>query len=136
MSGTAPRPDGRGRRPAAAPPSSAHNPAATTMTRRPGHDGMVGAAELGTGKVEDAGLVGVEPKIGVAVGQDVLLEPQRRQIEIVDDILRRHRQPHVGAGRHVQLVDFACAAWVLDAPHPLFGNDVDFEGFVRRRLAR
>ena len=94
---------------------------------------MVGAAKFRAGEVEDAGLVGVEPQIGVAVRQNVLLEPQRRQIEIVDDVLRRHRQPHIGAGRHVQLVDLARAARMLEAPHPLLGDDVNFQRFVRRR---
>ena len=84
--------------------------------------------------MEDAGLVGVEPQISVAVRQDVLLEPQRRQIKIVDDVLATSSPAaHWRVDRHMQLVDFARAARLLDAPHPLFGDDMDFERVLGRR---
>ena len=97
-----------------------------------GHSGMVGAAEFRAGEMESARLGGVEPFISVTVRQNVLLQSQCREIEIVNDVLRRHRQPYIGVRRHVQHVDLARAAWVLKAPHPLLGDDVDFQRILWR----
>ena len=56
----------------------------------------------------------LEPRRGVAPGQDVELHAERRHVEAVDDVLGGHRQLHRLADRHVQLVDLApalrCAA--------------------------
>ena len=52
-----------------------------------GHDRMISPAEFGTGKMENSSLVGIEPFVSVAVGKNVLLQSQCRQIKIVDDIL-------------------------------------------------
>ncbi len=100
---------------------------------RAGHDGVVGAAEFRAGEMENAGLVGVEPFIGVAIRQNILLQAQRRQIEVMDHVLRCHRQPYVGESGHMQFVDFARAARMLEAPHPLLGDDMNFQRVFRRR---
>ena len=50
----------------------------------------------------------------------------------MDDVLRRQHQPHGLADRHVQRIDLALAAGMLDLPHPLLADDIDFEVAGRR----
>ena len=45
---------------------------------------------------------------------------------------RRHDQLDRRVDRHVQRVDLALAAGVLDLPHPLLGDDVDLQGIAGR----
>src|SRR6185437_16086979 len=53
-------------------------------------------------------------------------------VKAVDHILRGHDQPDHLADRDMQLVDLALAAGVLDLPHPLLADDVDFLAGCRR----
>ena len=50
----------------------------------------------------------------------------------MDDVLGRQREFHRAIYRKVQFVDFAIAFLMLDFPHPLFADDIDFQR-VRRR---
>ena len=51
----------------------------------------------------------------------------------MDDVLGGHDELHVLAGGDVELVDFALTFHVLDLPHPLLGNDINFRGVAGRR---
>src|SRR5262249_7506411 len=48
--------------------------------------GMIGAAEFGAVDRKRSGLGRLEPSLGVAVGQHVLLDPKRWHVERVDDV--------------------------------------------------
>ncbi len=95
------------------------------------HHGVIRSAILRAGEVEDAGLRGSEPEVSVAARQNVLLEPHRRQEEIVDHVLRGHHQTDRHVFRDVNLVDLPRAAGLLDAPHPLLGDHMDFHCVAR-----
>ena len=73
------------------------------------------AAVFGAQQVILAGTIGRERKGGVTAGDDVLLHPQRRGVEAVDHILRRHDEPHRPSQRQVQFVYFATALRILEA---------------------
>src|SRR5260221_11431660 len=73
-----------------------------------------------------AGFGGIEPERGVTAGQHILLEAECGDEEAVNHVLRRHYQLYVLAGGDVELVDLALAFHVLDLPHPLFSDDIDF----------
>ena len=51
----------------------------------------------------------------------------------MDHVLRGHDELDVLAGGHVQFVDLALPLHVLELPHPLLGDDVNFCGVRRRR---
>ncbi len=63
----------------------------TTMS--PSMRGMLGAAILRAEQAENAGLGGVEPDLGIASRQHVLLDAESRDEERVDDVLGGHHQP-------------------------------------------
>ena len=63
--------------------------------------------------------VGAEPHRLVLAGQHVAFDPEGWDEEVVDDVLGRHDQLDRRVDRHVQRVDLALAAGVLDLPHPL-----------------
>ena len=94
-----------------------------------------GAAQLGTFDAVFAGLGRLEPNRLVSARHDVVLDPERRDEEAVDDILRGQHEAHRLADRNVQGVDFALAAGVLDFPHPLLADDENLE-VSRRRLVQ
>src|ERR1700674_325595 len=73
-----------------------------------------------------AGLGGIEPERGVAAGQHVLLEAECGDEEAVNHVLRGHDELDILSGGDVELVDLALPLHVLDLPHPLFSNDIDF----------
>src|ERR1019366_2970542 len=75
-----------------------------------------------------AGHGGLKPERGVAPGQYVLLDAEGGDKEAVNHVLRSHEELDVLASGNVQLVDFALPLHVLDLPHPLLGDDVDFGG--------
>src|ERR1700730_13391763 len=73
-----------------------------------------------------AGFGGIEPERGVAAGQHVLLEAESGDEETVNDVLRGNDELDLLGGGNVQLIDLALPLHVLDLPHPLFSDDVDF----------
>ena len=76
----------------------------------------------------------LEPGLGVAAGQRVLLHAERRHVEAVDHVLRRQQHLHRPRDRHVQLVDLPLAAQMLELPHPLLADAVELERVGRRRV--
>ncbi len=94
---------------------------------RAAHHRVVGAAELGAQQMVAAGRVGLEPELRVAARQRFHLDTQRRNIQAVDDVLRDHADQHRLAHRHVQVVDLGLAGRVLEFPHPLPPDRVDFQ---------
>src|SRR5262249_14168015 len=74
-----------------------------------------------------------EPCSGVAAGKNVLLNAERRYIEAVDDILRGHDQLHVTADWNMQFVDLARTLGMLQLPHPLLRDYVNFGRIFGRR---
>ena len=97
------------------------------------HAGVLRAAVFGAEQMIGAGLGGVEPRDGVAAGQHVLLHAEGGDEEAVNHVLRGHDQLDVAADGNVQFVDLALAFGVLDLPHPLLGDDVDFGRVAGRR---
>ena len=73
-----------------------------------------------------------EPHRRIAARHDVGFHAERRHKEIVDHVFAGHHQANVPVHRNVQLVDFAPAVGLLQLPHPLLGDDVDFQRFFRR----
>ncbi len=65
---------------------------------------------------------------------DILLDAKRGNIKTVDHILGRKRKFHRATDRQMQFVDFAIAFLMLDFPHPLFANDIDFKRIRRRNF--
>ncbi len=98
------------------------------------HPGVGEAAVLGAEDLVAPGLVGLEPDLGVAAGERVLLQPQGRHVEGVDDVARGHQQPHRPAGRHPQHVERAGAVRVGELPHPLLALHVDVHRPLGRRV--
>ena len=96
---------------------------------------MHGAAIFGAEQVIGAGLGGAEPGGRVAAGQHVLLDAESGNVEAVDHVLRSHNQFDVAADGHMEFIDLALAFVVLEFPHPLLGDDVNFGGIARRRAA-
>src|SRR5262245_55996373 len=66
--------------------------------------------------------------------QHVGLNAERGHEETVDYVLARHRQLDAAPDRHVQFVDLALAARVLEAPHPLLGRDINLHRLFRRAV--
>src|SRR5450631_3268150 len=80
-----------------------------------------------------AGQGGLEPERGVAARKYVLFDAECGDEEAVNHILRGHDELDVLADGDVQLVDLALPFHVLDLPHPLFGDYVDFRSVGGRR---
>ncbi len=79
-------------------------------------------------------LVGLEPGVGVAARERVLLEPQRRHEEGVDHVPRGDEQAHRPAGRHPQHVQRAGPARIGELPHPLLALHVDVHRVLGGRV--
>src|SRR3954471_20643516 len=75
-----------------------------------------------------AGLRGLEPGYRVTPGQHVLLDAELGNKEAVDDVLGRHDQFHIAPDGNVQRVNFALAFSMVEVPHPLRCEPVDFSG--------
>ena len=100
------------------------------------HGRVAEAAVLGAEDRVAAGLGGLEPGLGVAARKRVLLEPQRRDEEGVDDVARGDEQPHRPARRARAARRRARAARVGELPHPLLAPHVDVHRVLGRRLQR
>ncbi len=98
------------------------------------HGRVTQAAVLGAEDGIAAGRVGVEPGLGVAAGQRVLLEAQRRDVEGVDHVPRGEEQAHRPAGRDAEHVGGVGATRVGELPHPLLALNVDVHGPLGRGL--
>ena len=70
----------------------------------------------------------MEPGGGVAPGQHVLLDAERRDVKTVDRVLGGHDHAHITADGDMQFVDLALAFFVLKFPHPLLRDRVDVGG--------
>ena len=86
------------------------------------------AAVLGAEQVIGARHRRLEPRLGVAARHRVLLHAELGHEEAVDDVLRGEEDLDGSRDRHVQLVDLALAAQVLELPHPLLADTIDLEG--------
>src|SRR4051794_4033436 len=97
-----------------------------------GHQRMVGAAILGAEEVMPSHLGGPEPERRVTSRQHVLLDPERRHEEAVDDVLRGHPELDSLTYRHMQLIDLGSPFRMLQVPHPLLADHGDFKSITRR----
>jgi len=98
------------------------------------HRGVLGAAVLGAERLVGARLRRLEPQVGVAVRQDVVLYAKSRHEEAVDHVGAAHFELHRAVGRHVQLVGDRGAIGVSEAPVPLLPLYVDDVGVGRGRV--
>ncbi len=99
------------------------------------HHRVVGAAIFGAVEVVGPDPVGLEPHLGVAVGQGGDLHPHRRQVEGVDHVLADDPQLDRLADGQVQVVDLGLAGGMLELPHPLAADRLDHHrvgGWVAR----
>ncbi len=99
------------------------------------HMRVLCATVLGAFDLVSAGVGRFEPHRFVSAGQDIVLDPECRNKEAVDHVLRGQHQPDGLVDRHMQRIDLALAARVLDLPHPLLADDKDFE-ITGRRLVK
>ncbi len=134
--------DGRRRRRCRPAPTSAPcaGRAATGRTRaRHDHDlaphlRVPGAAVLRAEDLVAARLGRLEPGLGVAARQDVLLDAEVGDEERVDDVAAGHEQPHRPVGGDVERADgVRPVAAVGELPHPLLGHHVDVHRVLGRR---
>src|ERR1019366_10742000 len=88
------------------------------------------AAVLGASRNMLADGGGRNPVFGVAAGDDVALDAHVGDIEIVQYVLAGHDQVDGFVHGHVQFVDGAGAVGEFELPQPLFGGDLDFQGFA------
>src|SRR5258708_35214076 len=73
-----------------------------------------------------------EPHGGVAARNNVLLNTKRGNVKAVDHVLRGHDQFKVTANGHMQFIDLTLPFHMLQLPHPLRCDHVDFGGILRR----
>ena len=89
--------------------------------------GVQRAAEFGAEKRKTAGRGRPEPHRLERAGDDIVLQPEGRDEEAVDDVLRSQDKAHSLADRHMQRIDLPLSAGVLNFPHPLLADDIEFE---------
>src|SRR6476469_9323263 len=75
---------------------------------------------------------GMEPCCGVSAGNYILFDTEGWNIKAVNDVLRGQNHFDVASDGDMQFIDFTMAFFVLEFPHPLFSNDVNFCGSARR----
>ncbi len=97
------------------------------------HAGVLGSAVFRAEQVVFAGFGRLKPECGVARRQHVLLHPKCGDEEAVNHVLRGHHQPDRLTHRNMQRIDLALPVGILQLPHPLLGDDVNFTR-IRRRL--
>ena len=88
---------------------------------------MLGAAILGAENMIFARPRRLEPYTGVFPRYNILLHPKCGDKEAMNDILRRHRCCYCAIDGHVQFIDFPLPFGVLEFPHPLFADDLNFD---------
>src|SRR5258705_5982267 len=98
----------------------------------PDHSRMVRPTILGAEQVKGAGLCSFKPLSGVLAWHHVGFHAKRGYEEIVNYVFRRHDQLDLTTHGDVKLVDLPLPCRMLNFPHPLFTNHVDFDGVLRR----
>src|SRR5579862_1461710 len=93
---------------------------------------MLGAAILRTEKMIGSRNSGFEPSKDVTVRQDVLLHAECRHKEAVNYILRNQRDLHIATDGNMQSIDLSLTAGMLELPHPLLANAINFQRIHRR----
>ena len=96
------------------------------------HGRMLGAAILGAKQVIGSRLCRFKPNRVVAIGKHVVLYPESRNKEAMDDVLGDHRNLHRPPRGHVKRIDFTLAAGIFELPHPLLAYAVEFQGIGGR----
>src|SRR5690625_7881590 len=96
---------------------------------------MLGAAIFGTEKMEAAGSRRLEPEPCRAAGHCILLDAEGGDEKGVDHILAGKLDHHGTANGHMQGVDLALPARMLDLPHPLLADGADMERVFRDLIA-
>src|SRR3990172_1239908 len=89
------------------------------------HRGMSDTAVLRAEDVVGPFLVGLEVQVGVSPGKDVLLEPEVREEEPVDDVPGGHDELDGPPRGHPKFVGLHPAVGVLELEEELLGRDVD-----------
>src|SRR3990172_2942106 len=98
------------------------------------HAGVAESTEFSAGEFVPARLGCLEPGLDLSSRDGILLQPQVRKKEAVDDILCLEGDPNDLAHRHVQLVvyleiircsDLSVGPGVQDLPVELFGGHLD-----------
>src|SRR5262245_27344528 len=95
------------------------------------HPAIFGAEEM---KASRFGRLKPDDPITPLARQHIGFYAERGHEEAVDHVLARHRQLDAAPERHVQFVDLALAAKVLEPPHPLPGRDVNLHRLFRRAI--
>src|SRR6266568_7332705 len=93
---------------------------------------MLGTAILRAEQMISSGFGRTKPHDGVAAREYVLFHAKRGHVKTVNHVLRSHNQLDVAVNWHVQFIDLADAFHVLQLPHPLFCDDVNFTGVLGR----
>src|SRR5258708_37833414 len=95
---------------------------------------MVHAAVLSAKKVITSGLRRFEPFGGVSAGNHVGLDAKRRHKDVVNDVFGGHDQTDLAAHGNVQFVDLALPRSMLELPHPLLADDINFDSIPGRTV--
>src|SRR6266567_2625342 len=93
---------------------------------------MFGAAVLRAEQMVRPRYSRLEPCEHIPIGQNVLLHAKRRNKKAMDHVLGDQRDFHWTPNRHVQFIDLTLAAGMLELPHPLFADAIDFQRVCRR----
>src|SRR2546425_5710329 len=91
---------------------------------------MIHAAVFGTEKVITSRFGCFEPFGGVFAGHDVGLDTKGGYEHVVNHILAGHDQFDLATNRNMQLIDFALTSRMLELPHPLFADNVNFQSVL------
>ena len=79
-----------------------------------------------------AHFCGSEPHLCVSTGNDHVLNSESWDVERVNNVLRNHRQLDIRVHRHVQGVILSHTVWMLNMPHPLLANNINFFSILWR----
>src|SRR5574341_2675929 len=97
---------------------------------------MLGATIFRAEKMITSRLGRFEPHGRVAARHHVLFHAKRRNVKTMNDVFSGHHQLDRATGREVQLVDLPLARGMLNVPHPLFADDINFQRICRKSSAK
>src|SRR5258708_3340174 len=75
-----------------------------------------------------------EPDRGIPARQHIHMGTKIRYEEAVDYIFRGKQKLDRPAGWHVQLINLTLSFGMLEFPHPLLANDVNYRGIIGRAV--
>src|SRR5262245_44832962 len=97
---------------------------------------MLSAAILSTEEMIGPYLVRFEPSGCIPSRHHISFDAKCRHVKAVDDIFRSHGQLDSPVQGKMKFINFALTSGMLQLPHPLFADDINLHGIVRRARDR